>query len=94
MKYDKYIIKKDKTDLLSSLKALNKDIINESLEDYDLDNIEDLKEYIIDSFAFCLSASKTDLFTRLYFQKLLDNEKFNEYVCISGRYRSIMGFCI
>ena len=74
MKYDKYIIKKDKTDLLSSLKALNKDIINESLEDYDLDNIEDLKEYIIDSSAFCLSASKTDLFTRLYFQKLLDNE--------------------
>jgi len=48
MKYDKYIIKKDKTDLLSSLKELNKDIINESLEDYDLDNIEDLKEYIID----------------------------------------------
>ena len=48
MKYDKYIINKDKTDLLSSLKALNKDIINESLEDYDLDNIEDLKEYIID----------------------------------------------
>ena len=43
MKYDKYIIKKDKTDLLSSLKELNKDIINEKLEDYDLDNIEYLK---------------------------------------------------
>lgn len=43
MKYDKYIIKKDKTDLLSSLKELNKDIINEKIEDYDLDNIEYLK---------------------------------------------------
>lgn len=43
MKYDKYIIKKDKTDLFSSLKELNKDIINEKLEDYDLDNIEYLK---------------------------------------------------
>ena len=37
-------------------------------------NIEELKEYIIDSFEFCLSTSKTDLFTRLYFQKLLNNE--------------------
>ncbi len=74
MKYDKYIIKKGKTDLLSSLKALNKNIIKENLKDYDLDNIEELKEYIIDSFEFCLSASKTDLFTRLYFQKLLNNE--------------------
>ena len=43
MKYDKYIIKKDKTDLLFFLKKLNKDIINEKLEDYDLDNIECLK---------------------------------------------------
>ncbi len=74
MKYDEYIIKKGKTDLLSSLKALNKNIIKENLEDYDLDNIEELKEYIIDSFEFCLSTSKTDLFTRLYFQKLLNNE--------------------
>ena len=37
MKYDKYIIKKGKTDLLSSLKALNKNIIKENLEDYDLE---------------------------------------------------------
>ena len=31
MKYDKYIIKKDKTDLLSSLKALNKDIESDNV---------------------------------------------------------------
>lgn len=74
MKYEKYLIKKDKVDLLSSLKSLNKEIVNKKMKEYDLDNIEELEQYIIETFTFCLNMSKNDMFTKLYFQKLLHNE--------------------
>lgn len=39
MKYEKYLVKKDKVDLLYSLKMIDKKIINKKLKDLDLDNI-------------------------------------------------------
>lgn len=36
MKYEKYLIKKEKLDLLSSLKLLDKKIINKKLKEYEL----------------------------------------------------------
>ena len=74
MNYEKYLIKKDKLDLLSSLKALDKKIINKMMKEYDSKNIEELKEQIIDNFELCLSMSKDDMFTKMYFQKLINNE--------------------
>lgn len=74
MKYEKYLIKKEKTDLLSSLKALNKKVLNEKLEEFDVKDINELKDYILDSFEFCLDFSKDDLFTRMYFERLMENE--------------------
>lgn len=44
MNYNKYLIKKEKTDLLSSLKQVNKKLIKEELESKDLDNIRELKK--------------------------------------------------
>ena len=74
MDYEKYAIEKGKQDLLSSLKGLNKKIIKEYLEEYCLDNIEELKDDIIDKFEFCLSVSKDDIFSQAYFKKLLEYE--------------------
>lgn len=74
MKYEKYLIKKDKTDLLSSLKALDKKVLNEKLEEFDVKNINELKDYILDNFEFCLDMSKDDMFTRMYFDRLVNNE--------------------
>lgn len=74
MKYEKYLIKKDKTDLLSSLKALDKKVLNEKLEEFDVKDINELKDYILDSFEFCLDMSKDDMFTRMYFDRLVNNE--------------------
>lgn len=74
MEIEEYLVKKDKTDLMSSLQALDKMIIKKSLEHYGLDNIEELKEYIIDDFKYCLESSKDDIFTQLYFHKLINNE--------------------
>ena len=42
MNYKKYLIKKEKLDLLSSLKLLDKKIVNEKLKEYGLNNINKL----------------------------------------------------
>lgn len=34
MKYDKYLVKKDKLDLLSSLQALDKKLLNKKLKEF------------------------------------------------------------
>ena len=58
MKYEKYLIKKEKLDLLSSLKLLDKKIINEKLKEYGLENVNELKDYIIEEFKMCIDMSK------------------------------------
>ena len=74
MNYERYLIKKEKLDLLSSLKSLDKKIISEKLKEYGLENINELKEYIIENFEMCLDMSKDDPFTQMYFKKLLEHE--------------------
>ena len=74
MKYKKYLIKKGKLDLLSSLKSLDKKIVDEKLEEYDLENVAELKDYIIEEFETCLDMSKEDVFTQLYFIGLIEHE--------------------
>ena len=74
MKYEKYLVKKEKLDLLSSLKSLDKKIVNEKLKEYGLANISELKDYIIEEFETCLDMSKDDKFTQMYFIRLLEHE--------------------
>lgn len=74
MKYEKYLIKKEKLDLLSSLKLLDKKIVNEKLKEYELKNINELKDYIIEEFKASLDMSKDDKFTQFYFLRLLEHE--------------------
>lgn len=74
MNYKKYLVKKDKLDLLSSLKLLNEKVLNEKMEEFESNNINELKEYILEDFEMCLEMSKDDPFTRMYFMRLLDNE--------------------
>lgn len=44
MDVKKYAIKKDKLDLLSSLKSLDKKVLKECFDDFEVDNINDLKK--------------------------------------------------
>lgn len=74
MNYEKYLVTKDKLDLLSSLKALDQKIVNKMMKEYASKSIKELKGHIIDNFEFCLSMSKDDIFTKMYFQKLINNE--------------------
>ena len=73
-KLEKYLIKKEKTDMLSSLKKVNKKIIDEKMEEYDVDSIEELAKYIIEEFKEILSSTKDDIFTQIFFQRLVNNE--------------------
>lgn len=74
MDLEKYVIKKDKMDMLSSLKLVANNLINETLEELDLHSIKELSEYLIDEFETVLNLSKDDMFTRMYFSRLVNNE--------------------
>ena len=73
---EKYLIKKNnkKTDMVSSLKLIDAELIKEILEDYDVNTIEELAQYIIDDFQDILSSTKNDIFTQMFFQRLVNNE--------------------
>lgn len=72
--YEKYAIKKDKLDLMPSLKALDKKLLKEKFNEFGVDDINELKEYILDSFEFSLEFARDDVFSRIYFERLLKNE--------------------
>ena len=74
MKYEKYLIKKDKLDLLSSLKSLDKKLLNEKFKELGVDNIYELRDFILEDFEFCLESSKDNQFTKNYFEKLINYE--------------------
>ena len=74
MKYKEYLIKKGELDLLSSLQALDKKILNKKLKEFDVKDVYELKEYIIENFRFSLEMSNDDPFTIMYFERLIDHE--------------------
>lgn len=74
MDYQKYLIKKDKCDLLSSLKLLDKKITKEMMKRNRVNSLKELKEVIIDDFQFCLSLSTDAPLTIRYFTRILKDE--------------------
>ena len=74
MKYEKYLIAKGKFDLLSSLKGLDEKLISEKLQKYGVKNIYELKDFILENFELSLDMAKDDSFTRMYFERLIENE--------------------
>ncbi len=100
-KLEKYLIKKEKTDMLSSLKKVNKKIVKEKMEEYEVNSIEELANKIIEEFKEILGATKDDIFTQIFFQRLVSNENsmifsayeqevecFNVFTYDSGKYYS------
>lgn len=64
MKYEKYLIKKDKLDLLSSLESVDKKLLNEKFKEFGVENIYELRDFILEDFEFCLESSKDEPFTK------------------------------
>lgn len=74
-KLEKYLIKKDdKTDMLSSLEKVDKKIIDKKLKEYDIKTLKELAKYIIEEFKETLEMTKEDMFTQMFFSKLVNNE--------------------
>lgn len=74
-KLEKYLIKKDNnTNMLSSLEKVDKKIINKKLKEYDVKTIKELSKYIIEEFKETLEVTKGDIFTQMFFSKLVNNE--------------------
>jgi len=103
-KLEKYLIRKENTDMLSLLKKVNPKIIDEKMEEYDVNSIEELAKYIIEEFKEMLSFAKGDIFTQIFFQTLVNNENsmifsadeqdveyFNVFVYDNGKHYS---YCI
>ena len=70
---EKYLVTKGKTDLLSSLKALDKELLKEKLEEFGVDDVNELKDEILDDFGFWLDVYK-DKSTKMYFERLIEHE--------------------
>jgi len=92
MKIKKYLIKKDKTDLMSALKQLDNNIIKNMLKETELNSLEELYDYIIDGFKYLIEMSKEDIFTQLYFKRLLENENSMVFSAYESDIESLMVF--
>lgn len=74
MDYSKYLLNKGKEDLLSSLKKIDKKIIDKKFKEYNVKTIEELKTRILEEFENILSNAIDDENTMMYFMQLLENE--------------------
>jgi hypothetical protein len=92
MWFIKYLVKNDKLDLIPSLEALDEEIIEEAMDFYEAEKISDLKNKIINEFKSCFEISSKDIFTQVYFQKLLDCENTQHMIFEQGDVESLWLF--
>lgn len=78
--FEKYIIEKGDTDFMSSIKRLDKDIVKETLDEYEYDSLEELKEETIFDFKMIFEQTIKDTSTQDFFRDLLKNENTTELV--------------
>ena len=60
--------------MLSSLEKIDEKIINNKLTAYDIKTLTELAKYIIEEFKETLEITKDDMFTQMFFSKLVNNE--------------------
>ena len=74
MEVNDYLVTKDREDLLSSLKGINKKIINKKLMELDLENLQELKKYILEHLKDSIKNIKDRWLLNIHFETLLTNE--------------------
>ncbi len=75
----KYIIEKDEnTDMLSSLKKLDKDFLEEIMDDYGCDTVKELADYLIEMTKDQIRLSAKDPLSAAFFNVLIEKEDTKE----------------
>jgi hypothetical protein len=74
MEVNDYLVTKDREDLLSSLKGINKKVINKKLMELDLENLQELKKYILEHLKDSIKNIKDRWLLNIHFETLLTNE--------------------
>lgn len=74
MEVNDYLVIKDREDLLSSLKGINKKVINKKLMELDLENLQELKKYILEHLKDSIKNIKDRWLLNIHFETLLTNE--------------------
>lgn len=77
--YEKYKVNKGKTDIVSSLKALDKKIIKEKMKQGRFDSIKELASDLLETFEMLLSCCKDDRATHEFMSNLLKTEGKKDY---------------
>ena len=77
MEVNDYLVTKDREDLLSSLKGVNRIIINKKLRELDLENLQELKKYILEHLKDSIKNIKNRWLLNVHFETLLTNENKN-----------------
>lgn len=72
--YEKYSVKKSKTDLTSSLMALDKNLLQEKILESNVHNINELKEQILNNFEKTLNITEDNKFSKKHLENLLEHE--------------------
>lgn len=75
------VITKTKTDLLSSLKNINKEYAKKHMEEYCYDDYNEWKERVLMLFESSFSVSKSSYATIRFFNNLVINENTESIVC-------------
>lgn len=86
------VINKTKTDLLSSLKNINKDYATKYMKENCFDNYREWKQDVLLMFESCFDSSKNDQFTINFFNKLVMHENTNCIVVPSDDVKSNIVF--
>lgn len=89
---EELVINKTKTDVLSSLKNINKEYAKKYMEEYVLDNYKEWKDDVIEMFKINFEQTKNDKRTIDFFNRLVLNENTENIVAPSDDVKSNIVF--
>lgn len=80
--------------LLMYLTSLDKKLLNEKIKEFGVEDINELKEYIIEDFESCLEMTIDDQFTIRYFERLIEHENSKWMSAYEQDIEKLFVFCL
>lgn len=74
------------------MERLNKKLLEEKFEEYGVDSVKELAEYIIENFKDLFEMTINDIFTQMFFRKLINNENTEIFSAYESDVESLIVF--